>query len=42
MAGLTSGRRGEEAGVHYAEAHVLADGNKDRPRLPVSLLGRKK
>jgi LmbE family N-acetylglucosaminyl deacetylase len=35
-------RRGEEAGVKYAEAFLLADGKKDRPRLPLPLLGRKK
>jgi LmbE family N-acetylglucosaminyl deacetylase len=34
--------RGQEAGVAYAEAYLLADGGKDRPRLPLSLLGRKK
>ena len=35
-------RRGEEAGVTYAEAYVRADGTKERPKLPVTFLSRKK
>jgi LmbE family N-acetylglucosaminyl deacetylase len=35
-------RRGAEAGVTYAEAYTRADGTTDRPKLPLSLLGRKK
>lgn len=35
-------RRGAEAGVKYAEAFLRADSGKDRPKLPVTFLGRKK
>jgi N-acetylglucosamine malate deacetylase 1 len=35
-------RRGAEAGAKYAEAFLRADSSKDRPKLPVTLLGRKK
>jgi hypothetical protein len=35
-------RRGAEAGVKYAEGFLRADGGKDRPKLPVTFLGRKK
>jgi LmbE family N-acetylglucosaminyl deacetylase len=34
--------RGAEAGVTYAEAYLRADSNRQRPKLPLSLLGRKK
>lgn len=35
-------RRGEEAGVQYAEAYILADSKKDRAKLPLVFLSRKK
>jgi LmbE family N-acetylglucosaminyl deacetylase len=35
-------RRGKEAGVNYAEAFVRADTTKERPKLPVTFLSRKK
>jgi len=34
--------RGAEAGVTYAEAYLRADSTKPRPKLPLSLLARKK
>jgi LmbE family N-acetylglucosaminyl deacetylase len=35
-------RRGEEAGVKYAEAFLRADSTKERPKLPVPFVMRKK
>jgi LmbE family N-acetylglucosaminyl deacetylase len=35
-------RRGIEAGVKYAEAYIRADSAKERPKLPLALLARKK
>jgi LmbE family N-acetylglucosaminyl deacetylase len=34
--------RGSEAGVTYAEAYLRADSTRQRPKLPLSFLGRKK
>ena len=35
-------RRGAEAGVEYAEAFVRAESARERPKLPLAFLGRKK
>jgi hypothetical protein len=35
-------RRGEEAGVKYAEAYLRADSTKERPKLPATFLSPKK
>jgi hypothetical protein len=35
-------RRGAEAGVPFAEAYLQADSARERPTLPLTLLGRKK
>jgi LmbE family N-acetylglucosaminyl deacetylase len=35
-------RRGEEAGVRHAEAFIRAESTKERPRLPLPFLDRKK
>jgi WD40 repeat protein/LmbE family N-acetylglucosaminyl deacetylase len=35
-------RRGAEAGVAFAEAYIRADGSRERPKLPLPFLGRKK